>query len=165
MKKHYSDIISTLPHNMTTPRSSGKHPTLEEAVTHINSIDFLPIQKKLCSDDTLICRRWSEIEVEVGIQYYKNFLYLNKKYIEQYPVLPPSLEIDEIWHHHILDTRQYLIDCNHIFGYYFHHYPYFGTRGENDKQNLDAAFDVTQALHEIEFGEKILAIWDDKIEL
>lgn len=75
------------------------------------------------------------------------------------------LEVDEIWHHHILDTRQYFRDCLQIFGYYFHHYPYFGIRGEPDKQNLDLAFDVTQELHEIEFGSRMSAIWGDNSEI
>jgi len=75
------------------------------------------------------------------------------------------LEVDEIWHHHILDTRQYVKDCDCIFGYYFHHYPYFGTRSNTDKANLDLAFEMTQTLHEIEFGSKMLAIWSDQIEL
>lgn len=150
---------------MERPGQNNSIPTLEEAVAYLNSIDFSPIRKKLISDDKLLCRKWSKVEVEVGIQYYKNFLFLNKKYIEGYPVLPPSLETDEIWHHHILDTRQYVRDCNHIFGYYFHHYPYFGTRSKTDKNNLDTAFEVTQKLHEIEFGVRILSLWGDDIEL
>lgn len=74
------------------------------------------------------------------------------------------LEVDEIWHHHILATRQYMKDCLGIFGYYFHHYPCFGTRSQGDKSNLGTAFEVTQRLHEIEFGSKMLDIWGHEIE-
>ncbi|EKF62435.1 hypothetical protein B194_4715 [Serratia plymuthica A30] len=92
-------------------------------------------------------------------QYYKNFLYLNKKYGREVKVIVPSLAIDEFWHHHILDTRSYITDCNHIFGYYFHHYPYFGMRSDEDYKNLNEAFEITQIIYEEEFGERIQRVW------
>lgn len=165
MEKKYESIKDTLAHSTSIPKVSGIEPTLNEAVHHINNIDFSPILKKLCSRDALNSRIWSKAEAEIAIQYYKNFLYLNKKYLAQFPILPPMLEVDEVWHHHILDTRQYIKDCNHIFGYYFHHYPYFGARGARDKKNLDLAFDVTQTLYEKEFGSRMVAIWSDNDEL
>ena len=165
MKRNYREIVDTLPHSMKRPKQHENCPTLEQAVAYINSMDFSLIRGKHTSDDRLLCRQWSAIEIEVGIQYYKNFLFLNKKHIENYPVIPPSLETDEIWHHHILDTRQYTKDCDNIFGYYFHHYPYFGTRGQVDKSNLGTAFEITQQLHEIEFGCRIVSIWGDEIDL
>ncbi|WP_122388234.1 glycine-rich domain-containing protein, partial [Pseudomonas savastanoi] len=100
------------------------------------------------------------LEAEIGIQYYRNLLYINKKYQRKYNVLPPLLEVDEIWHHHILDTRAYITDCEHIFGYYFHHYPYFGTRGEKDKKNLRIAFKLVQDLYKEEFGYYMTNIWE-----
>ena len=165
MDNNYESIKHSLAHSTSTPAIRRREPTLDQAVHHINNIDFSPILKKICSKDALTCRVWSTTEAEVAIQYYKNFLYLNKKYLAQFPILPPMLEVDEIWHHHILDTRQYIKDCNHIFGYYFHHYPYFGTRSNQDKDNLDTAFHVTQTLHEKEFGSKMLAIWSNSNEL
>ena len=150
---------------MKPPTGNINHPTLEEAVNHINNIDFSSIIEKLCSADRLLCRKWSLVEAEVAIQYYKNFLFLNKKYLDEFPVIPPMLEVDEIWHHHILDTRRYINDCNQIFGYYFHHFPYFGTRDHSDKENLDTAFQLTQTLHEAEFGSKMLSIWSHEREL
>ncbi len=100
-------------------------------------------------------------EAEIAIQYYKNFLYLNKKYLHAFPILPPILEVDEVWHHHILDTRRYIKDCDRIFGLYFHHYPYFGARSKKDLKNLDIAFEVLQSLYEKEFGSRMLPIWED----
>ena len=165
MKKNYTDIPCSLPHDINPPIKQQNSPSIDEAVQHINEIDFSLIREKLCSGDILLCRTWSSVEVEIGLQYYKNFLFLNKKYLGEFPILPPTLEVDEIWHHHILDTRQYIKDCKKIFGYYFHHYPYFGTRSPTDKENLSTAFDVTQMLHEREFGSKMLALWSDEIEL
>lgn len=163
--KSYKNIVDTLPHSMELPNPDLIHPTLDEAIAHIDSIDLSLIEAKLCSADRLLFRQWTKVEAEVGIQYYKNFLFLNKKYSKEYPVLPPSLEVDEIWHHHILDTRQYMKDCDGIFDYYFHHYPYFGTRSQNDQENLHVAFEVTQGLHEMEFGKRMLSIWSDEFDL
>ncbi|WP_230086411.1 glycine-rich domain-containing protein [Halomonas sp. 328] len=134
-------------------------PTLEEAVKHIDDMDFSLIKGKLKKEDPSVSRVWGEDELDVAVQYYKNFLYLNKKYIDEVPVIVPSIEVDEIWHHHILDTRSYIKDCASIFGYYFHHYPYFGMRSEVDYKNLGEAYEVTQMLHELEFGERMKRIW------
>lgn len=158
-RTHYPDIQKTLPH-LERPIPHAKNiPTLEEAVAHINNIDFSLIANKLCSNDPLVSHYWSKEELDVGIQYYRNFLYLNKKYLNTFPVLPPMLEVDEIWHHHILDTHKYVMDCDQIFGYYFHHYPYFGTRGHQDRRNLNHAFNIVQLLHKHEFGFAMQAIW------
>jgi len=158
--KNYAEIVATLPHSMLTP-TQEELPDLDDAVAHIESMDFSKVREKLCSKDPLLCRQWTALEVEIAVQYYKNFLFLNKKYLSEYPVLPPPLEVDEIWHHHILDTRAYTQDCNKIFGYYFHHYPYFGTRGPADRENLDIAFELVQTLHHQEFGYYMTKIWTD----
>lgn len=157
--KRYAAIQKTLAHlNQGAPRVRTA-PSLEQAVAHINKIDFSLIAKKLQNADPLVSHCWTQDEFDVGVQYYRNFLYLNKKYLDIFPVLPPMLEVDEIWHHHILDTHQYVNDCNHIFGCYFHHYPYFGTRGTSDHRNLNHAFNVMQLLHKHEFGVAMQSIW------
>ena len=119
MPKNYFDIIATLPHAMHQADLGVNLPSLEAAVEYIDKMDFSLIRNKLLSEDPLLCRRWTLPEAEIAIQYYKNFLYLNKKYSSQFPVLPPLLEVDEIWHHHIMGTRQYKGDCENIFGYFF----------------------------------------------
>lgn len=159
MNRNYRSIEKTLPHVMRPPVQGLKVPSLEEAVKYIDSMDFSLIKRKLMSSDRLLCRQWTSVEVDIAVQYYKNFLFLNKKYIQRYSVLPPLLEVDEVWHHHIMDTRQYAIDCEGIFGYFFHHYPYFGTRSKEDEENLQVAFDVVQELHAREFGRKMIAVW------
>merc|ERR1712151_930213 len=37
--------------------------------------------------------------------------------------------VDIVWHEHIIDTKQYMIDCDRLFGRYLHHYPDFGQVG------------------------------------
>ncbi|WP_367575885.1 glycine-rich domain-containing protein-like [Neisseria leonii] len=80
---------------------------------------------------------WSKEGAEDAIRQYKNFMYLLFKYHDEATVkLVPSIEVDEIWHHHILDTRAYLNDCMNIYGYFMHHFPYFGMRGEEGRKDL-----------------------------
>ena len=150
-------IVETLPHSVSVPNIDSNI-TIDDARSYIYSIDFENIVNKITQKDLLVSRVWSREEAEEDVSYYKNFLYLNKKYLSIHPVIPPSTEIDEIWHHHILDTRKYHNDCSNIFGYYFHHYPYFGMRSESDFNNLNDAFKVTQDLHYKEFGDYIYKI-------
>lgn len=91
--------------------------------------------------------------------YYRNFLFLNKKYRQQvHPnILPPSEDVDEFWHYHILDTKKYITDCEMIFGSYFHHYPYLILDHQINKKELNNTFELTQKLHIQEFGEPIYA--------
>jgi hypothetical protein len=69
--------------------------------------------------------------------------------------LVPSQDIDHVWHHHILDTMKYAQDCQMLFGYFVHHFPYFGQRGESDRQNLQMAFKQTQSLFQEHFGTDV----------
>lgn len=148
------DILDSLPHSMMPQKINST----ESAISYINNMNMSEIEKKLQRKDPLISTTWTQDEVRTAIRYYKNFLILNVKYGEEKKIIPPSLEMDEIWHHHILDTRKYIIDSNNIFGYYFHHYPYFGARGESDKEALGTTFQITQELHLKEFGEYIYEI-------
>lgn len=89
MNKNYSTIEKTLPHIMHSVVEGIKVPTLEEAVEYIyiDAMDFSLIKRKLMSSDRLLCRQWTSVEVDIAVQYYKNFLYLNKKV---YSMLPGS---------------------------------------------------------------------------
>lgn len=63
--------------------------------------------------------------------------------------------MDIFWHYHILDTAKYAEDCNEIFGYFLHHYPYFGMNGKQDALNLNNAFEETQILYKDHFLSEI----------
>ena len=60
----------------------------------------------------------------------------------------------EFWHFHILDTLKYQEDCDNIFGYFLHHFPYFGMRGQEDEANLKEAWNSTISLYEKTFGKQ-----------
>ena len=100
---------------------------------------------------------WSRKGAEQVSEYYKNFLFLKYKYRHAYD-LPPSVEIDEFWHMHIIHTKQYHQDCEKLFGEYLHHDP----AGENGSKTQDEFNDMfvnqTQRLYFQEFDEYIYEI-------
>jgi len=81
---------------------------------------------------------------------YRKLLSLKKWYPKL--VFVPSKLVDKFWHEHILDTQSYAEDCQQVFGYFIHHYPYFGIYGDKDMNNLQNAFDETVLLYEKHFG-------------
>ncbi len=80
----------------------------------------------------------------------QNFLYL--LYLYPNRTLVPTQEIDQVWRRHILDTRKYAQDCQWLFDYFVHHYPYFGIGTEAEKPALEMAFSCTQTLFTEHFG-------------
>lgn len=73
----------------------------------------------------------------------------------------PSGMVDDFWHLHILDTQKYQEDCQNIFGYFLHHFPYFGMRGEEDARNLQKAWNESCQLYEQRFGKANKNFWQN----
>ena len=94
---------------------------------------------------------WSLNKAEMLEAWYRRFLYLSSIYEDK--IIVPTKDIDTFWHTHILDTQKYMSDCEQLFGRYFHHFPYFGMRGEKDLKNLEKAFCETEELFLLHFGE------------
>lgn len=117
----------------------------------IDNMDFSMIINKLVSH-----QGWSQQNAKEICNLYKNYLFLSAKYPEK--MLPPSEEVDEFWHAHILDTHKYHDDCNQIFRHYLHHYPYFGIDGHSSMADNEIAFSETQSLYFSEFGEYIYEV-------
>lgn len=92
-------------------------------------------------------------EAALGAQELLRFYALRQQYPGE--ALVPSKLMDEMWHHHILDTEKYPSDCDAMFGHFLHHFPYLGLRGEEDKKQLAAKFAKTQALYLATFGEEM----------
>jgi len=87
---------------------------------------------------------WSKAQTLQNIAGYLAFLYL----VDHYPRLQlvPTQAVDQVWHHHILDTQKYAEDCQHLFGQLIHHFPYLGTRGDADQQQWRQSYALTQVL-------------------
>jgi hypothetical protein len=121
---------------------------VEQIVAAIEAMDLCPIKFKLM--DAEEGEGWSREQVDRIEVAYRRFLTLLVKYPES--TIAPSKEVDKFWHGHILDTMKYAQDCDQVFGYFLHHFPYFGMRGADDAAQLDAAGNETQRLMATEFG-------------
>lgn len=122
---------------------------IEVAKMYIEQCDFSKIIDKLVN-----YHGWAEHEAEAIAKKYRRFLWLVRKYYQTYSLIP-SLEINEFWRFHILDTRRYRTDCQHIFGQYFDHDPYAYLDDHGDPKDEIADFQLTLELYQKEFGEPL----------
>jgi hypothetical protein len=120
----------------------------------IARIDLEMIKMKMAGEEEEL--NWTEFQLEEAEVEYKRYLTLCVRYPYPAHSIVPNKVMDTMWHYHILDTRAYHRDCEVTFCHYFHHYPYFGLRGEADAQNLRTAFDRTKEFYEKEFGEPLV---------
>ncbi|MBK8566456.1 MAG: hypothetical protein IPN76_24760 [Saprospiraceae bacterium] len=118
----------------------------------IAELDLEMVKMKLRDPDE--GQDWTFEQCDSAEIEYKRFLHLNLKFGKA--AIVPNKIMDTMWHYHILDTRAYHRDSEKVFGGYFHHFPYFGMRGEQDAQNLENAFHETKKLYEKEFGEPMV---------
>ncbi len=121
----------------------------------INELDLEPIMVKVMDKDEGY--GWSLEFTKQAATEYKRYLTLCLENPD-FPMVPSSF-VDKFWHFHILDTQKYAADCNLIFGYFLHHFPYFGMRGEEDEKNLKQAWADSRALYVKRFGRIDDALW------
>lgn len=115
----------------------------------IFTLDLDPIKVKLMDKQEGL--GWSREEADRHELEYRRFLALVAKFPEE--VVAPNTNVDKFWHAHILDTMKYAEDCEAIFGYFLHHFPYFGMRDAEDAANLAKAARNMQRLYQQEFGQ------------
>lgn len=123
-----------------------------EAKFLVDQLDFMTQNEKLISYSG-----WKSEKVMVVESLYKEWLTLHKVYGDKF-ALAPSKALDEYWHYHILDTKKYMADCEQIFGYYLHHYPYFGLTEVEPAQDLEQGFLLTQTLFKKHFGHALTGL-------
>jgi hypothetical protein len=122
--------------------------TPRQMIEAIEGLDLGPVKFKLM--DPQEGEGWSRAFVEHMETQYKRYLTLVAKYPRE--AIAPAKDVDKFWHAHILDTRKYIDDCERVFGFYLHHFPYFGLRGADDAAALAKAGERTRELYEAEFG-------------
>ena len=122
--------------------------TPEQMVEAIFALDLDPIKFKLM--DANEGYGWTRAEADRQETEYKRFLALVAKFPEE--AIVPNKDVDKFWHAHILDTMKYAEDCQNVFGYFLHHFPYFGMRDEEDAANLANASERTQSFYRQSFG-------------
>lgn len=127
---------------------------MNELFKAVMAIDLDPIKVKLMHVES--GEGWSLAKADAVEKEYRRFLCLMKLY----PEVPtaPLEDVDTFWHYHILDTMKYASDCQQVFGYFLHHYPYVGMGDEEDEQfRLDSG-DRMRTLYEATFGEPYAAV-------
>jgi len=118
---------------------------------NITNLDLEPIMVKIMDKDEGL--GWSLEYTKMVETEYKRYLQLCLE--NPNSAIVPAKPVDEFWHFHILDTLKYEKDCKNIFGYFLHHFPYFGMRGEEDKNNLDSAWENTLSVYKNTFGVEV----------
>jgi len=131
-------------------QTSGKRhdKTAAQIIEAVFALDLDPIKFKLM--DAKEGHGWTREEADRHELEYRRFLALVAKYPEE--AITPDTDVDKFWHGHILDTMKYAEDCERVFGYFLHHFPYFGMRGDDDAANLAEAAARTRSLYQQEFG-------------
>lgn len=122
----------------------------EKAMELVKDLDFTLAIEKLQTPDA---GAWTQERAEKAVEDYKRYLAITKA-LDGYQLVPNG-DIDEIWHYHILDTRQYVEDCYKIFGGFLHHYPYFGMIDEENKKEWLKTQETSQAIWEELFDEEL----------
>ena len=128
----------------------------------ITELDLDAIKVKLMHKES--GEGWS-LEKANAVEFeYRRFLILMKQYPTEQTA--PLFDVDIFWHYHILDTMKYAADCEAIYGYFLHHFPYVGLRGEADEEAHQHHGDRMKELYELTFGEDYIrgtAAWSTRV--
>lgn len=122
----------------------------QDLMSRIDAIDLRMVALKL--QDPEEGKGWSSEYIQGVEREYRRYLYLLGVGV----AAVPTLEVDAMWHQHILDTRAYAQDCQRVFGRFMHHFPYLGLRGPEDAMLLERMFRETQQVHQALFGESVV---------
>ena len=112
------------------------------------ALDFEHIKLKLMHKK--FGEGWSEARAKAADTEYRRFLYLHS--IFPNAGIVPTMDVDTFWHYHILDTANYGADCDHVFGYFLHHYPYLGLLDDDEPGIEIESAKKTRVLYEAVFG-------------
>jgi hypothetical protein len=123
--------------------------TIESVMAKMQTIDLGMVKLKLMDADE--GPGWSEQHASVMELRYRRYLCM--LFLDPQGSVVPTRDIDLVWHQHILDTRAYAADCERVFGYFVHHFPYFGMRDDQDAQDLLDSFEQTNGTYRELFGE------------
>lgn len=115
----------------------------------IVELDLDPIKVKLMHKES--GEGWSLEQANVIEAEYRRYLYLMKAFPNE--AFAPGTDVDTFWHYHILDTIKYAADCQEVFGYFVHHFPYIGLRGEEDLAVHERLGERMRTIYEAAFGE------------
>lgn len=126
-----------------------------DALTMVALIDLTMVRLKLA--DPTEGKGWDKATLDMAEREYRRFLALHLMHPEM-AIVPCGL-VDSMWHAHILDTQAYAADCEQVFGFFLHHFPYFGMRSDQDAADLSDAYELTLGRYRQAFGGLPEGIW------
>ncbi len=104
---------------------------------------------------------------EVKCTEYRSYLYVRefKRFFSLELLVPepdytfvPSVELDPVWHHLVLDSRRYVALCNELYGGYVHHTP-MDTCPDEMANNAGEVYGYTKGLMREIFGDAPPDAW------
>src|ERR1051326_333227 len=108
---------------------------------HIRHLDLSAIRR--ATEDKL---GWTADRSALAEGDYKRFLYALAHKDRDDLLSPPSQDVDQFWHQHILDTRKYREDCERVFGHYLDHTPGLDTdrqrKADDRRREIYEEFDI-----------------------
>ena len=139
-------MIDQLTANSPVPASD-----VAAAMAVMQTIDLTAVMGKLRRTEG-----WSEAQAATAAMRYRRFLCMHYLDAPFDPV--PALDVDKVWHQHILHTRDYASDCQRVFGAFLHHAP--GSEDSEAAQgHVRANAAKTQARYAELFGEEYVETW------
>ncbi len=113
------------------------------AKRHMSHLDLSSVRRTVIEKLGWPSEKTEQVELE-----YRRFLYALARKRRVDLISPPTPEVDEFWHQHILDTRKYREDCETVFGHYIDHTP--GLRPK-EQAEADARRRQVYTEHDIDF--------------
>ncbi len=133
VESNYSYLERTI---MAENLSSDK----QRAVDAIDGLDLSMIERQLRTPKKYGGKHnWRGKRIQSAILWYRRFLKLR---LLEDALIVPTPDIDEVWHAHILFTKQYQAACNLIFGHYIHHTPSDGSLEKQEQFNTQKALSL-----------------------
>jgi hypothetical protein len=120
-------------------------PRKQEVWDAVQTLDLHSVTSQLLNR-----KGWSPDRVAAAVRRYRGFLYLTLARVVR--DICPTEEVDEVWHQHILNTKQYAADCERLGGEFIHHFPSSGA-DPAESETLADLFFSTWVAYETEFGE------------
>lgn len=124
---------------------------IEHGVAAIHALDLGKVITKL-QQPRPRGNGWTSEEAATADKWYRRFLIIGLK--NPGVVIVPNEPVDELWHAHVLNMRQYEADTKRIFGGVLYHTPTFGDC------DLRPHFVRTNELLRAEFGEDLTTSGD-----
>ena len=102
--------------------------TLLDAIEYIEEYSFSFLKNRFINSMEVIDEYSFKLVEETLKDYYLSCFLRRQSYCPEHlktvkSLMPPNKIIDELWHLHIIHTKEYFKFSNELFGSYFHHNP------------------------------------------